>query len=118
METIEICNIWKCHCNVKVKDDEQLCPECKGQGASFLNASFKQRNFSVVWCSLCLGEGKVDWITAINKQRPNSTKGYPIIVPKTKEIKMRCTGPLHCKKQLKRFWSEKKKFSDPWYPMT
>jgi DnaJ-class molecular chaperone len=115
METIEICNIWKCHCNVTLKHDEQLCPKCKGKGAEFLNASFKRRNFSVAWCSLCLGEGKVDWIRAINRQRPKSPNGYPISI-KVNQIKMRCTGPLHCKKKLKRLWSQNKKFSDPWYP--
>lgn len=114
MEKIEICNIWKCQCYMHLKHDDQLCPMCNGRGGVFLNAAFKQRKFTVMSCKLCLGEGKVDWIRAINRQFPVNPNGYPYAI-KTKDIKIRCIGPKHCKKKLKRLWMDKKKFSDPWY---
>ena len=109
MKTNEVCNIWKCECYVTLKSDQNLCPKCKGQGAVFINVSFKQRHFSVQRCPLCLGEGKVDWITTINKQFPISNDGYPLKF-KVKQIKMRCIGPKHCKKKLKRLWMQYKRF--------
>jgi hypothetical protein len=60
---------------------------------------------------MCLGFGKIDWIRAINKQRPLTTGNLPFS-PLARDIKMRCTGPKHCKKRLKRLWLETKKLSD------
>jgi hypothetical protein len=114
MERIEVCNVWKCQCYVDLKGGHQLCPMCNGHGAKFLNASFKQRHFTVIWCKLCIGEGKVDWIRAINKQFPINPSGDPYRII-TKDIKMRCTGPKHCKKQLKRIWMNNKRFCNPYY---
>jgi DnaJ-class molecular chaperone len=115
MEKIEICNIWKSQCYVSLKHDEELCPLCKGQGALFLNASFKRKIFTVRSCRLCMGEGKIGWITRITKKLPLSDKGLPIIA-KLKDIKIRCTGPQRCKKTLKRLWLVKKQFVDPGGP--
>ena len=110
MEIIEVCNIWKSECNVKVRTGENLCPYCKGQGASFSSAHFKQRYFVVTWCILCRGEGKVDWLKAVNKRiEPLRTPGgYPTVGYKTKGIKVRCIGPQRCKKTLKRMWKDRK----------
>lgn len=109
MEIIEVCNIWKCECNVKVRSDESLCPLCKGQGASFSSAHFKQRYFAITWCLLCRGEGKVDWLKAVNKRIEPliTTGGYPTIGYKTRDIKIRCIGPQKCKKTLKRMWKDR-----------
>ncbi len=107
MKTIEVCNIWKSECNVKLKDGEELCPFCKGQGGKFANASFKQRYFSIRECLLCHGEGKVDWIQATTqKVELLSPKGYPRARP-SKDIKMRCIGQQHCKKTLLRLWKRR-----------
>jgi len=104
METAEKCNIWKQQCKVHLTRDERQCPTCKGQGATFLNASFKQRKFHVKRCSLCRGKGKVDWIQAITK-KPNedAIKGFPMY--DKKYIHMKCSGHLKCKKKLKRLWT-------------
>ena len=115
MNIIEVCNIWKCQCDVKLRHDEQLCPMCNGQGARFLNASFKQKYLTIMWCKLCIGEGKIDWIRAINQQFPTSPDGYTLPI-NTRDIKMKCIGPEHCKKKLKRLWMNEKSFTDPHWP--
>ena len=106
MDVIEVCNIWKQQCNVKLRNGEKLCPDCKGKAATFLNASFKQRHFTVRRCPLCIGEGKIDWITAITGQaaKDSNRPTYASLTDRVKDIKMRCTGPLNCKKKLKRLW--------------
>ena len=109
MEKIETCNIWKSECFISLRDGSQLCPDCKGRGGIFLNVSFKQRNFTVQRCPVCVGKGKVDWIQAITKQLPVTNMGYPIRL-KSKYIKMRCVGQQHCKKKLKRLWMDNKRF--------
>jgi DnaJ-class molecular chaperone len=105
LEIIEVCNLWKCQCNVTVKESEKLCPWCKGYGGKFGTVSFKQRKFTVHQCILCKGEGKVDWLKAITKK---TWTPYPFSrLERLKEIKMRCTGPLHCKKKLLRLFKER-----------
>jgi DnaJ-class molecular chaperone len=108
MEKIEVCNVWKCECSVNIKTSEKLCPFCKGQGGKFVNASFKQKYFTVRQCILCRGEGKVDWIKAITKKMEPylSPAGYHATL-KAKEIKMKCTGPQNCKKRLLRIWRQR-----------
>jgi len=106
MRTAKKCNIWIQQCEVPLKKDEAECPKCKGQGASFINASFKQRKFQVKRCSLCQGLGKVDWITAITKKRPDENEIVGFHNRDKKYIHMKCSGHLNCKKKLKRLWSE------------
>ena len=96
------CNIWKCNCEVVLFHGEQLCPWCKGQGGKFENVSFKRRKFTVRRCIMCKGEGKVDWIEAITQRaKPDYTHRS------CKDIKMRCTGPDHCKKKLLRLFKQR-----------
>jgi hypothetical protein len=112
MEKIEVCNIWKCECYVTLRNDEVLCHECKGSSGFFTNAAFKSRKFTVRRCPMCLGFGKIDWIQAINKQRPLTSGSKHPFAQLSRDIKMRCIGPKHCKKHLKRLWLETKKLSD------
>ena len=74
MKTAEKCNIWIQQCEVPLRRTESQCPICKGQGAFFINASFKQRKFQVRMCDLCQGRGRVDWITAITKKRSDDNE--------------------------------------------
>lgn len=115
-----MCNIWKQQCKVTVRANEKLCPSCKGQGAEFVNASFKQRHFTVKYCPLCKGEGKVDWIAAVTKRPEHEIDPKPwhgIASRKVKKIKIKCIGAQKCKKRLKRLWNNRKDkaFGYPWW---
>ena len=66
-----------------------------------------------------MGEGKIDWITAV-RGRPKPVEQKPwhgISSHKVKRIKIKCTGPQRCKKKLKRLWKDRgiKAFGQPWY---
>ena len=76
----------------------------------FINASFKQRKFQVRMCDLCQGRGRVDWITAITKKRSDDNEIVGLFNRSTKDIHMKCSGHLKCKKKLKRLWKEKNQF--------
>ncbi len=106
MERVNVCNIWKCNCEVPVFYGEQLCPWCKGQGGMFENAAFKRRKFEIKKCLMCSGEGKVDWIQAITQKSPNYYRYYK--TGTTKEINMKCSGPNRCKKKLLRLFRDRK----------
>ena len=114
MDINEPCNIWKQQCKIPISRGQVLCPKCNGRGGHFLNASFKTKKFEIRSCDLCKGEGKVDWITAITKKAEN--KGYLYLHEDIKEIHIKCSGPKRCKKKLKRFWLERKRFIDPYGP--
>ena len=118
LKIAEKCNIWKQQCRVPIHKHERQCPDCKGQGAFFLNASFKHRCFTIKKCYLCAGEGKVDWIIAITKKPLPDSSGhtFTLSTANNKDIRMKCSGPDKCKKKLKRLWIEKKRFSkNPFY---
>jgi len=104
MKTAEKCNIWIQQCKVPLRKNESQCPICKGQGATFINASFKQRKFQVKRCDLCQGWGRVDWVTAITKKRPDNNEIVSLLNQDKKYIHMKCSGHLKCKKKLKRLW--------------
>ena len=105
METIEVCNIWLQKCETFLRKDEVICPWCKGWGGSLFEPHFKSRTFSVKRCILCSGHGKIDWILSVTKKPPREN----ILRPQTKTIKMRCTGPLQCRRKLKRIWDQREK---------
>jgi DnaJ-class molecular chaperone len=112
IKTIEKCNIWLTRCKLTISDSEILCPICNGQGGKMTDAHFKQRYFTVEQCSLCRGEGKIDWITQVTKK----PKSQNLLVKKLKDIKFHCVGGLKCKSRLKKMWKdrERKEFGQNW----
>ena len=98
---IDKCNIFKQRCQLILHDGEVECEFCNGHGGKFAAMCGKSKYYEVRECRMCLGEGKVDWISSINK------------VPKaihTKIIKvgMKCpSGRGYKCKSMKRLWKQR-----------
>jgi len=83
MLKIDVKNYWKDEDRLFLLDHEEVCPDCKGHGIiGALSAEevflFDTKQFEIVengntspdamaliFCNLCGGEGKVDWIRRI-----------------------------------------------------
>lgn len=101
MEKIECCNIWKRKCFIYLRNEEKICPNCHGQGASFRSAHFKQKFYTIKICALCSGTGVVDWITFATK----SLSGRLKWIHHTKKISIKCRQKRGCNK-LRRLFIE------------
>ena len=101
---IEVCNLWHQKCCIEVKKgEENICPNCQGHGGFLIGASFRSGTYRLQECILCLGEGKIDWITSINKRRK-------AIHAKIKHAKIKCPSNKGCKR-IKRMWRQRKEKS-------
>jgi len=100
-EIIDKCNIYKQECKTVLNDGEEICPKCYGHGGFFASAHPKDRYWEVRGCMICLGEGKIDWITSVTKR--------PQAIMKLKQVKMRCPRHRGSKcKSMKRLWKQKR----------
>lgn len=98
---IDKCNIFKQRCQLVLHDGEHECEYCHGHGGSFSASHAKERCWSIRECVMCLGEGKVDWISSINKI-PKS------IHSKIIQVGMKCPSSRgHKCKVMKRLWKQR-----------
>lgn len=60
-ESIEvpIYNLWYDEQYIVLNPEEEICPECKGEGVT------NRKGYGYHICNFCLGRGKVDWIERI-----------------------------------------------------
>jgi hypothetical protein len=99
---IDKCNIFKQRCQLVLHDGEHECEYCQGHGGFFISSHAKDRHWSVRECIMCLGEGKVDWISATNKVAK-------AIHAKVIQVGMKCPSSRgHKCKVMKRLWKQKK----------
>ena len=99
---INKCNIFKQICQLILYDGEKECPYCNGYGGFFISAHPKDRYFKIMECKMCLGEGKLDWISFINKRSK-------AIHAKIIKVNMKCPSSRgHKCKTMKRLWKQKK----------
>ncbi len=106
MEQLEICNIWRNKCILKLRLGDFVCPVCKGMGGKIINALYRQKEYYISKCPICKGLGKVDWITNITYKNP------ALILQEAKHIKIKCPRNRKCK-ALKNYWKKqnhKKKY--------
>ena len=100
-KVIDKCNIFKQQCKTVLNEGEEICPSCHGHGGFFISIHPKDRAYKIRECIICLGEGKIDWITATNKM-PKA------IHSKIKFVGMRCPRHRGSKcKSMKRLWKQK-----------
>ena len=54
---------------IKLEAYEEICPECKGYGKAIVGANWNGGSHTEVsgYCSLCEGEGTIDWIDKIKR---------------------------------------------------
>jgi len=98
-----VCNYYNQICHIELqKGAQKVCPKCKGHGGFLVGASFRNGKFKVSECTLCRGEGKVDWITSIT-----SGKRYPIQTTAVRHNNIKCPSNRGCKK-IKRYWKNRK----------
>lgn len=91
MKELPRCNLVHKTCKIKLNDDEHLCPECHGRGCFFLDPHYKDKYVTAWTCFLCLGDGKVDWITWINRRQQmptNRSLSIPFKCPRNKQCRV------------------------------
>ena len=104
---IEVCNIWYQKCCIEVKKDEDVvCPKCKGHGGFLTGAHFRNGNYSVNQCLVCMGEGKVDWISAITGKSYKLTPMDKYTKMNVKYAKIKCPTDKGFKR-IKRMWKQR-----------
>ena len=93
--TVDICNVWKSECFLRLPASYSICSLCNGHGGEVASLHPKRRQITVLRCPKCLGEGKVDWISATRE------KLYTPRVIKVQIRKFHCKVNKKCKKQRK-----------------
>lgn len=111
---VQVCNYYHQKCCIELqKGAQKICPKCKGHGGFLVGASFRNGKFKVSECTLCKGDGKVDWITSI--RAPGTHHPFQTTAVKYNNIK--CPAKPGCKK-IKRYWKNRKYKSLGGYTVT